>query len=504
MAGLVDSELPNEPLSLCGLEQLQMNLLDDDIDQGIDIDDLLSIFDDDPHTPSDTRVSQNTGISATPTTSESGNGNLPLRSSSDKEDVTHNSLKHNINDEKRLARMKRNRENAHLSRLRKKQQLLNLQQSCQKLKHQNSQLNLFIQRLAAENCLLRHHLIDVCKNARFAVPSVPSVLSPSEVRSTSHKGSLSANSNKVTHLNTTAVEKHTSGDICRQSPPKIEEKRSLKRKKLGGAGAAFLTLFSIFLFAGPIGLTSNADDLETRRHKFLPEGQLAPHKILSSAQGRSLMEVRDPVSEGIDLSDYFSQTVETLLKDKKNVDLPKHALSSLEDIAPHALSLDKDTRSSNSRQVLPASSVFPALAERFFESSGLEGPQVCNKVFTVHSNDMSRQYQQRSKKNIEKYITGTHGFKGRSSGIKIKETKMEAKSPELVSNKDSNNFDAMDEMLISEESSEPQIVSILLPANSSRATRSGITAIDHLYVVILDPESTFSTYSCQLPKSLIV
>ncbi len=505
MTGFVASEEHIDPLFLSGMEGFPIPSLDQDVNDAIDIEDLLSFFDDDYHTPSDSRLSQAGFLTDTPTTSESGNEALNLKSCSEKEDLTHNSIS-SSEEEKRLARMKRNRENAHLSRMRKKQQLMNLQQSCQSLKHQNSQLNLFIQRLAAENCLLRHHLKDVCSNANFAVPSVPSVLATQQTTAKSLDGTEhSGNSNHqiiIAHNKTGKVSESSKiGDISTKLPP-TQEKRGAKRKKIGGAGAAFLTLFSIFLFAGPMGISPNESG-GTEAPKLLPGGQLTPIKNLPSQHGRSLMSTEGAAFEDVNLSEYFSKTVDALLKDKDNINLPKHALSSLEDIAPHALSLDKDPNS-NGEGSLPASSVFTALAERFFESSGLDAPKMCEKVFTFHSDDISTEYHRRSKKSIEKYILGTHGFKGRSSGLKVGKKKSTDVSTELVAKDKSRNLEDGDDILLPTEISEPQLVSVMLPANSSRPKKSGITAIDHLYVVILDPQNTFSTYACQLPKSLII
>lgn len=503
LGDLVGSEDQRDPLFLGGFDGLPINLLDDDINEAFEIDDILSLFDDEHHTASDSRVYQADFLSSTPATSESGNGNLQAKSP-ENEDLTNNCSKINVEEEKRQARMKRNRENAHLSRMRKKQQLLNLQQSCQNLKQQNSQLNLFIQRLAAENCLLRHHLNDVCKNANFAVPSVPSVLGQPQAKASSGEDTRhSENSSLQSQSTEKGKNAPKSSETGNLPSPLVQERRNVKRRTMGGAGAAFLTLFSIFLFAGPMSITPN-ESLGTESLKLLPEGQFKSIQSLHQ-KGRTLMSTEETMSDGIDLSDYLSQTVEDLLKDKRNIDLPKHALSRLEDIAPHALSLDKDDLSAGDKSSLPASSVFAALTEKYFESSGLEAPRMCEKVFTFHSDDMSSQYQKRSKKNVEKFILGTHGFKGRSSGLKVEEEgKSTDKSLKLVAGEESGNFIDSDDILLPTEISEPQLVSVMLPANASRTTKSGISAIDHLYVVILDPQNTFSTYACQLPKSLII
>ncbi|EFN52810.1 hypothetical protein CHLNCDRAFT_138475 [Chlorella variabilis] len=68
-------------------------------------------------------------------------------------------------EEKRLARMQRNRENAQLSRQRKKQQMSELEARCGTLTQRNAQLAATVQRLTAENMQLRQQLVLVCQQA---------------------------------------------------------------------------------------------------------------------------------------------------------------------------------------------------------------------------------------------------------------------------------------------------------------------------------------------------
>ena len=97
---------------------------------------------------------------------------------------------------------------------------------------------------------------------------------------------------------------------------------------------------------------------------------------------------------------------------------------------------------------------------------------MCEKVFTFHSDDISTEYHRRSKKSIEKYILGTHGFKGRSSGLKVGKKKSTDVSTELVAKDKSRNLEDGDDILLPTEISEPQLVSVMLPANSSRPKKS--------------------------------
>ena len=495
-----------DPHLLMGLDDLPMDILSSELTDDLDLDELFGVFDDstDVHAPAEGGLtSPQRSNMVTPSTSESGNEIMHGRcASSDKEGVSNLSDKDRAEEEeKRMARMKRNRENAHLSRLRKKQQLQNLQQSCQNLKHQNTQLNLFIQRLAAENCLLRHHLNNVCKTSKVSVPEVPSVLAPQQGTqiATSNQNELKGKNDTSQGSENGSGESYFHPDpALKSSDCKPAETRQAKRKKIGGAGAAFLTLFSIFLFAGPMTRVNEKTE-SSMSVRFLPEGHQQLTLNHGQSMGRSLMMVEK--QEDVDLSHYFSETVDALLEDQETLELPKHALASLENIAPHALALDKEGSRIGAEKPMPASTVFPALAERLFEASGLAAPQMCKKVFEFRSDDIPNRI--RSKKNIEKYITGTYGFKGRSSGLQIHAEEPQSDSKESLTvidipQEDVEGSDASKDILPAQVA-EPLLVSVLLPANSSGPSKSRMTAFEQLYVVILNPENTFSTYACDLP-----
>ena len=497
-----------DPQLLMGLDDLPMDILSSELTDDLDLDDLFGIFDDsrDVHTPAGGLTSPQRSNMVTPSTSESGNEIVHGRyASSDKEGVSNLSDKDRAEEEeKRMARMKRNRENAHLSRLRKKQQLQNLQQSCQNLKHQNTQLNLFIQRLAAENCLLRHHLNNVCNTSKISVPEVPSVLAPQAQQGTQI---ATPNQNEVKGKNVPSEGSENGSGVSifhpdpasKASDCKAVETRQAKRKKIGGAGAAFLTLFSIFLFASPMTSVNQTQE-SGMSMRFLPEGHQQLTLNNGQSRGRSLMMVEK--QDDANLSHYFSETVDALLQDQETLDLPKHALASLENIAPHALALDKEGSQIGAEKPMPASTVFPALAERLFESSGLAAPQMCKKVFEFRSDDIPNRI--RSKKNIEKYITGTYGFKGRSSGLQIHADKPQSDSKESLAvidipQEDVEGSEQTTKDILPAHVTEPLLVSVLLPANSSGLSKNRMTAFEQLYVVILNPENTFSTYACDLP-----
>lgn len=422
--------------------------------------------------------------------------------------------------------MQRNRENAQLSRLRKKQQMLELQRCCQALKAQNGQLGCFVQRLLAENCLLRKALSGVCAQANIQVPDIPSALQPAAVHVDANHLKRPAPVGAVAmHLPVPSLHKEvqkplspggtsSSGksqtEIVVDSAGKASDQS--KRRKIGGAGAAFLALFSLFLFITPYSMEYYQPSSPSPGQAYLPTGsgnRASSVNMRGSQKGRSLMSIQEE-SETVDLSQYFTQTVESLLEDQNAQGIPKNALQKLEDIAPAAVLLEPDTQQEGKRTSLDASTVFPILAKRFFESSGLDAPQKCRKVFEVDANAIS--HHVRNKRKIEKYLSGTYGFKGRSTGpLSLLEEDIEPNNvrnlilPEgSIGDDDVDSKDAKQvPPTVQKSVSEPMIVSVLLPANASRSREAGISAVDHLYVVVLNPENKFTTYSCDLPKSLI-
>jgi hypothetical protein len=76
------------------------------------------------------------------------------------------------------ARLARNRENAQLSRQRKKVAVQGLEQRCSELQAHNAQLTGLVGRLTAEVAALRFQLATVCQQAGRPMPQVPSALAP--------------------------------------------------------------------------------------------------------------------------------------------------------------------------------------------------------------------------------------------------------------------------------------------------------------------------------------
>eukprot|EP00890_Picochlorum_soloecismus_P004480 jgi/Picsp_1/5032/NSC_02395-R1_bzip transcription factor family protein len=532
--GHVDSGLsPSATDMLFDIGDIPDEILSEDLGGELDLDELLAVFGDVEGAPSE----GNTGLGASPvSTGKRGNispstsesGNRKYYSGSDnasRGDVVQDKAQQSSDEEekKRQARMQRNRENAQLSRLRKKQQMLELQRCCQALKAQNGQLGCFVQRLVAENCLLRKALSGVCAQSKIEVPDIPSALQPAAVQGDAnlHLKRPASMGGVAMHLpvptfNQEVNKSFSPGGTCSSAKSQTEivvnsagkaSDQSNKRRKIGGAGAAFLALFSLFLVITPYSMEYYQPPPPSSGQAYLPTGSGASSGNKHHQNGRSLLSIQEK-NEAVDLSQYFTQTVESLLEDQNAQGIPKNALQKLEDIAPAAVLLESDTHEGK-RTSLDASTVFPILAKRFFESSGLDAPQKCRKVFEVDANAIS--HHVRNKRKIEKYLSGTYGFKGRSTGtLSLSDEDMNLRNQGNLILPEGNIVDDLDlkdakqvPPTVQKPVSEPMIVSVLLPANSSRSSEAGISAVDHLYVVVLNPENKFTTYSCDLPKSLI-
>ena len=395
-------------------------------------------------------------------------------------------------DAKRLARMQRNRENAYLSRQRKKQQMFELHQTCTQLRGHNTNLTAFIQRLVAENCLLRHHLGVVCVKAGVAMPDVPSVMKPTTTTTSPAVGGTNGTTNGTAagvgmamrplvpgmlptanvqqqqqqqqlgnnNLNINrAPQQQTTAQQAPPSAPAPTSSRPVRSKRsrtTTGAGAAFLALFSVFLFVGPFvpGTSLSGRPLDTATPISHSAGYLPAASILNSGGGggavleplsrstggggRALQAAATIDDDGGDTTTTSSstpphvltsasivnETLEALLRDpsSQTASIQLKALQRLQELAPAAVLLDPssttDTDSHSAEDKnnpLAAVTAFPTLAGHFFKAAGLDAPQTCRKVFEFEAATLP--HPLRSRASVERFITGAYGFKGRSIGL---------------------------------------------------------------------------------------
>lgn len=514
-----------------------------------------------------------------------------------------------VEDEaKRQARMKRNRENAFLSRQRKKQQTIELQQQCSLLRKQTTQLTCMVQRLVAENCLLRHHLSTTCQRAGVPVPDVPSALkaTPATPHAAGYNGhptmsrlagvagvgpgGASQPSNglvpeKAVPSQLDIVTPQISGDNKSEGtrmPTKTTTVGAAsgngsgrKRARTTGASAAFLALFSIFMFVGPGNLVPRSNFASKHAnmpHNTLPGGPLAllpagsnvgENKVgWSNTHGRSLLAVQGgemgqedqdverleqwPLVIGSDKSEVskelmvrlVNQTLEALYQDPHNHKdlLTMEAMDRIKQLGPVAVSLDPEVAGG-------PSITFPLMASHFLEGSGLANPQTCTKVFDFSAATMSN--SMRSKRRIDKFVSGSSvGFKGRSlvtstsGGVLALSSNSKGERPDdqietkqLVVQQNNEHrskdgvYDQKDQhdrqvrvnktMSLEEtnekldgylpedsesSSSEPALVSLLLPTPSKAGL---LSAIDRILIMLLYPGDRFVTYSCGLSRPLL-
>jgi hypothetical protein len=510
---------------------------------------------------------------------------------------------------KKLARMQRNRENAYLSRQRKKQQMSELQTQCTQLKGQTTQLTCLVHRLVAENCLLRHHLGAACQKAGMPVPDVPSAMKPAAAAPVVAPRTAAVAPVLIAPVAQAGVLRPGMVPMVAQAPQPVAPPTApttaappapaaaaaaptttasgrpvrSKRARVTGAGAAFLTLFSIFLFVGPMtpltGRTTTTSSSSSAAAGYLlpasglsasdPTSQQLLGPITRSHAGaRSLLQsasIEDSTSDSLPLSaSLVHQTMDNLLQDPGSGQLQAQALQRLQDLAPAAVVLDPNESTGTntvpqSSNPLAANTAFPMLANSFFKAAGLDAPQTCQKVFEFDASTLP--HPARSRRSVERFITGAYGFKGRSIGLPdisgatatatsssaaaatgaafakgssgttlrlpsassfiqedsedsslvVKALENERRLHELEeltvdSTTTSHDVDNESEStdLLPVAVNEPTLVSVLLPSNASQPGDGGLSAIDRVFVVLLHPGERFITYSCGLSRPLLV
>jgi hypothetical protein len=503
---------------------------------------------------------------SSPATSESGN-RCQQQQLSGSEDAPHAQSNPAIEDEaKRLIRMQRNRENAHLSRQRKKQQMSELEQQCSQLRNQNTHLAGFMHRMIAENCLLRRHLMETCAKANVPVPIVPSAAATPAVFAAMQQArpvqpvsmlpfgagpmprmppAASQNGLPQAALIPAPATATTAPHPAAPAPAAPSGRQPRKRSRtVTGASAALVTLLSLFMFVGPfVPQTGHALPGSTSL-SALPAAANAPWL----QHGRSLQALPDAHHTGLvplvgidgapseayslaPLALAMNHTMETLLADPETQKTEAAALERLQELAPVAMLLDKlpvDGQPSTGSSVLAASHAFPLLAGSLFKESGLQVPQTCTKVFEFDAAAMPQ--TSRTRRSVEKFLMQSHGFKGRSLvGDGAAAVPAVPRSPPLPVIQagerqrpviEAGPLAALDASplghhVVGEEESEgvlvpvelsqePLLVSVLLPANDSQSGDGGMSVVDKVFVVLLNPQNKYVTYSCGLAKPLLV
>jgi hypothetical protein len=494
--------------------------------------------------------------------------------------------------------MQRNRENAHLSRQRKKQQMNELQAQCTQLRSQNTQLTCLVHRMVAENCLLRHHLGGACKQANIPVPEVPSAMRAAQAapaagapparpplpggaaparpppaalpqlngRPAVAGAPMIAPQQPLRAGSSSALAALTVPPMVPAAAPAAAaaaaaaaggmHTRKRARTTTTATGAAFLALFSIFLIAAPFSPAplpaaplAAATAAGGAGLPALPGHAGAP---ALRAGGRALLALSpDPSGGGLaaaaaggapspGLATEMNRTLEALLQDPASQRLPAHALQSLRELGPAAVLLDHDAGAAGAGAAaspgapaaaadpnpLAASNAFPLLAGALFQGAGLAAPQTCQKVFEFAASSLP--HPARSRRSVERYVMGAHGFRGRSltlpaaeggeapvvvrrpaaaaakEPLRIEDPVADADAAAAAQPAEPGPADA----LLPAAVEEPLLVSVLLPSNASQggggSGEGQLTAVDRVFVVLLHPQERYVTYSCGLSRPLLV
>lgn len=182
-------------------------------------------------------------------------------------------------------------------------------------------------------------------------------------------------------------------------------------------------------------------------------------------------------------------------------------------------------------------------AGQLFGTAGLAVPQMCRKVLEFDA--ASVPHATRSRRSLERYLLGTTGFRGRALSLALGDSgsavgavaeeqlpvqegprlrpqpqplRIEEDVDGLVG--DLGDDEAAEEgrplldgahaagkqVLVPSADGEPVLVSILLPANASGGSKSSskLAVADKVFVVLLHPQDKYVTYSCDLPRAVVV
>lgn len=191
-------------------------------------------------------------------------------------------------------------------------------------------------------------------------------------------------------------------------------------------------------------------------------------------------------------------------------------------------------------------------ADELFKHSGLFTPKVCQKVYELDVSSIP--HPLRSRRSIEAFLQGSGGFRGRSllpptagraqggegeggsasppgaaaSGLLAPPAEgvvLQLPSPAgddaggevgvvyerwedgevLEGREGADEAAGASQLALGQQ--DPIVVSILLPANASQGENGGsgqLAAVDKVFVVMLHPQEKYVTYSCALPRPILM
>lgn len=410
-------------------------------------------------------------------------------------------------DPKAHARQVRNRESAAQSRIRKKKYVEEMEFRCQQLEHANGQLNAMVQQLTAENAALKCQLANAYSGQTSAVQTmmpyaggIAYVLQPQ-----------AAPNPKIPIPASRPVVKR------RQSS---SDATKGKKAKAGAATSAVLlsVVCCLFLVSGPwtrtrymphswTGALPDTKQALGRSGRVLTAIGMTRDEAGSDERGgiAALPSSSDQAHSGTELHDKPRAREGKIPSEPGSSNAKSHALAALDQgcidaevmqqlkkLGPLALS---SGRWLASRRMDRARRDFPMLAGNIFGDAGLMSPVMCTEVMRFHRAD-----QEQAKDEHQESSRHQH-YRGRtSSAIPLPPVREQWEDTQQQDHDGPSQRIGLDGYA---EDEVGTIVSVLFPSRnvtgSPEYPDSEHQKLEQLYVVILEPQSIFVTYRCELP-----
>ncbi|KAL3144021.1 hypothetical protein ABBQ32_003825 [Trebouxia sp. C0010 RCD-2024] len=471
-------------------------------------------------------------------------------------------------EHKRMARMQRNRESAQQSRQRKRMQMDEVEQRCEHLKQQNSQLHQVVGRLTAETMGLKQQLVHVCQQTGHPLPPPPpAAMHPYGFGQMGLPMLVPAPKvpiQKMPPSRPAPASSHMPSGTASQRPAAAQSsgqpsKARKRAKQAAGASTVLLALFSFVVFLGPLGpaagprlsgstpalghphsagllpgsasmgghigsgrvlmgIGSNASDAQevpfSLQHNqtalALPveDSLFLPDEGLSMAEDSQEAVVGDnfsgqgkvvsPGRWGGVLEAAPVAPIKSLVLRPSNKQAEVQALQGLKDLAPLVLYSQRDQGFSHA--TLPSGqspwqTALPGTAEEDVSSlSGFRSPSMCKEVFQFEAQDTTAV---QATQHVQRFLTAGSSMRG-SGSIALPPV------PPVQDLDQARLTKSRRKTIGCGEDDPGVVVSVMLPAQAEGHPVNEFTSLDQLYVVVLTPGVKYSTYSCLLPKPVLV
>ncbi|BDA44244.1 probable bZIP transcription factor 28 [Coccomyxa sp. Obi] len=420
-------------------------------------------------------------------------------------------------EQKRQARMQRNRESAMQSRQRRKMQLEELERRNAELQTQNTHLTGLVAGLSAENAALRHQLAAVQGNssappgvpaqpgtvpvpARMPVPYMPWLPGMPYIGPTPKVA--------IQRLPVTRPEP-ASGSGARTK--KVDTK---KRARVAAGSTALLALCCFFVFMGPVPFWPDGGTAPALRGSVSPQNNYAALPSPAHTGGRVLQSVSDDVegnwtgggafkgnisvseAAALEAGDRASdlQKAEAALVLRSNAQTKASALQRLKDLAPLTLLSDWGVEGGVSKVWENTGGVGGR------SSRPLVPPMQCREVFSLDaSQNMDAAAARRQ---LQNYLATMSSFRGRAlTGGPLA---MPPTSHQVGDQEETKPF-KFPTKIGCEDADEDVVVSIMLPTQQPEGKgNKSFQSLDEIFVVVVKPMKKYVTYACSLEDPILV